>query len=148
MDKRIATLLYRSTAILICFILLSCFSPKAVTAEEGAKDLEIVESAVDFNRNEFPYGAYLCMELKNKSDRDIANANFEIVYYDTDDYLMKRTVLKNKLPEPIPRGETRRFKMHLKGRVMNERNEEYPYSQSDEVGEFDVKVLSVKFGRK
>ena len=129
--------------------MLSAYSgEKTVMAEEHVKDIEIVETAINFSHNELPDAAYLSLELKNNGDKKIANLNFEIGYYDAEGCLIKRVVLKNKLTEAIPPGEARKYRIRLNGDVFNERNEEYPYSRSSEVNEFDVKILNIKFARK
>ena len=117
-------------------------------AEDGVKDIEIIEAVINFSQNEFPHVAYLRMELKNNGDKNIANLNFKISYYDTKGYLIRGVVLKNKLTEAIPPGKARKYKIRLNCDVFNERNEEYPYSQRDEIDNFDVKILNVKFARK
>ena len=134
--------------ILFCLMLSAYSGEKTVMAEEHVKDIEIVETAINFSHNELPDAAYLSLELKNNGDKKIANLNFEIGYYDAEGCLIKRVVLKNKLTEAIPPGEARKYRIRLNGDVFNERNEEYPYSRSSEVNEFDVKILNIKFARK
>ena len=141
-------MLHKYSIILICSILLSCAGENTVMAGESVKDVDIIETAINFSQTEFPHVAYLYMALKNNGDKNIANLNFEISYYDADGYVIKKVVLKNKLTETIPSGETRKYKIRLKGDVFNERSEEYPYSQGNEVDDFSVKILTVKFAQK
>jgi len=134
---------------LISLALLSYPGPEAaMAAGEGVKDIEVAESAIDFDRDEFPHFACLRIELKNNGDKSITNLNLEVSYYDAEGYTVKRVILKDRLTEAIPPGEARKYKIRLNGDVFNERNEEYPYSQRGEVDDFDVKILNVKFGRK
>lgn len=132
----------------VFLIFLSCFTGKAAVADEYVKNIEIIEPSISYTQYELPRIAYLCMELKNKGDKKIANLDLEVSYYDTEGYPMKKVILKNKLTEVIPSGEARKYKIRLNGDVFNDRNEEYPFSRSAEVGEFDVKVLNVKLARK
>jgi len=117
-------------------------------AKDGIENIEIIESSINFSQNDSPRAAYLYLDLKNNGDKKVANLNLEVTYYDADGYLIKRSVLKNKLTEEIPPGEIRKYKIRLRGDVVNVKHEEYPYSQQDKVGEFDVMVASVKFARK
>jgi len=131
--------------LFILLMFLACFGGKTAMADEGMKDIEIIEAAINFSQNEFPHVAYLRMELKNNSGRNVVNLNFKISYYDVNGYVIKKVVLKNKLTEAIPPGEARKYRIRLNCDVFNERNEEYPYSQRYEVDDFDVKILNVKF---
>lgn len=134
--------------LLIWLMLLSCLSARPVMAEDYAKSVEVVRGDINFSQTEFPRVAYLYMELKNNGDRDIENLNFRITYYDKEECLIKKVVMKDKLNEPIPSGESRKCRVRLKGDVFNVKNEEYPYSEKEEVGEFDIKILNVKFAKK
>lgn len=116
-------------------------------AEEDVRNIEIIESAINFSHSEVPHAAYLLMELKNNGDKSIANLNFRITYYDAKGYTIKKVVLKNKLTEAIPPGESRKYKIRLNYNVFNERNAEYPYSQRADVDDFDIEILHVKFSR-
>lgn len=134
----------------VCLLAIAVYmiiSPgKAVSAGEYAKDIEVIEAAVNFSQNEFPRIAYLTMELKNNGDKNIANLDIEISYYDAGGELIKKVSLKNRLTENIPSGEARKCRIRLKGNVFNERYEEYPYSRHGEVERFDVKISNVKLG--
>ena len=143
----IKTIKSRCLMVIVFCVLFSFFVEKGEPAGESVKDVEVMDSTIVFSQNKFPHVANLCIELKNNGDKNIANLDLEVSYYDKDDYLLKKVVLKNKLTESIPSGEARRYKIALNGDVFNERNEEYPYLRSSDVGEFDVKVLNVKFSR-
>lgn len=117
-------------------------------ADEYVKDVEIIDSSISYPQYKVPHIAYLSMELKNNGDKKIANLNLEVSYYDTEGYPIKKVHLKNKLTEAIPAGESRKYKIRLSGDVFNDRNEEYPFSRSGDVGEFDIKISNVKFARK
>lgn len=144
---KIAADKHRHLVALILFILLSCSGERPAMAAEQAADVAVEESIIKFSQNEFPRVANLCVELRNNTDKTAANLDLEIRYNDADGYLIRKTVLKNKLTEAIPPRESRKYKIPLKGDVFNERNEEYPYARSSEVGHFEVKVLKVKFSR-
>jgi hypothetical protein len=88
------------------------------------------------------------VDLKNNGGKHVDNANLEISYYGKEGYLIKKVLLKNKLNCPIPPGASQTYKIRLNRHVVNTRNEEYPYSQWSDVGEFDVKVQDVRLGRK
>lgn len=134
--------------LFVFMIFLSCFGGSPAVAEDGVKDLEIIEGAINFSQNELRRNAYLYMELKNNGDKKIANADFVISYCDTKGYSIKKVVLKNRLNEAIPPGETRKYKIRLNYDVFNDRNEEYPYSQRSEIGDVDIKILKVRFAGK
>ena len=112
--------------------------------DEYAKNIEIAESSISMNHQEFPTIAYLYITLKNNGDRKVTNATFEISYYGKEGYLIKKAIIKNALNDAIPARETRKYKVRLNGDVVNARNEQYPYSQEDGVGEFDIKIINVK----
>jgi len=78
----------------------------------------------------------------------VDNLSLEISYYNDEENLMKKIILKNRLTGAIPPGESRKYKIRLNGNVVNERNAEYPYLQWGDVNEFDVKVVNVKLGRR
>ena len=117
-------------------------------AEEGVGGIEVVDTAIKFAQDEVPHVAYLYMTLKNNGDKKIENLIFEIRYYDEEECLIKKAVIKNKLTEEISPKETKKYKIRLRGDVFNERNEEYPYTKGGEFDSFDVKILNVKFSRK
>ena len=134
----------RYSMIFICLIVLLCLSSEKAVGEEYIKNVETGEAHIKIDQNEFPPVAYLYIELKNNGDKTISNLTFEISYYETGGYLIKRAIIKNALTETIPKGEARKYKIRLNGDVMNTKNEQYPYSQHDKVSEFDVKIVSVK----
>ena len=112
--------------------------------DEYMKNIEMTESSINIDHQEFPPVAYLCITLKNNGDRKVSNVTFEITYYGEEGYLIKKAVIKNALNDVIPAREIRKYKVRLNGNVVNTRNEQYPYSQEDAVGEFDIKITSVK----
>lgn len=117
-------------------------------AEEYIKNIEIKEANIKFDQSEFPPAAYLYMELKNNGDKKIVNLNLEISYYDSEGYLVEKSEVKNALTEATPKGESKKYKIHLKGDIVNIEHEEYPYSKQDKVNGFDVKIKSVKLASK
>ena len=129
-------------------MLLLSLSAKSIMAEEAIKNIEIGEADVRFDQKEFPPVAYLYIELKNNSDKKVSNLTFEISYYETEGYLIQKSVLKNALTEAMKKGETRKYKIRLKGDIVNTEHEQYPYSQQNKVNGFDIKITSVKFASK
>ena len=103
------------------------------------------ESDIKIDHQESPPVAYLCLALKNNGDRKVYNMTFEITYYGKEGYLVMKTLVKNALNDVLPAGETRKYKVRLIGDVVNERNEQYPYSRHDEVAEFDIQIKNIKF---
>lgn len=139
----------RKYLIIFAFLALTLFPGVNVAAvEEGVKDVEVTDASIKFAQNEPFHSAYLYMELKNNGDKDIDNLNFQINYYDAEECLIKKVVMKNKLTDILPAKGTKKYKVRLRGDVFNERNEEYPYSQKGDVDDFDVKILDVKFSKK
>lgn len=132
------------TAIFVCMIFLFSLGAMTAEGEDYIKNIEITESSININHQEFPPAAYLYITLKNNGDRKVSNAAFEVRYYDKEGYLIKKAVIKNALNDVIPAREMRKYKVRLSGDVVNARNEQYPYSQEDEVGEFDIKIINVK----
>jgi len=54
--------------ILACLILLSCLCAGPAMADDYAKNIELINTSINFARNEIPYVAYLSVELKNNGD--------------------------------------------------------------------------------
>jgi len=140
--------LYKYPAIFICSILLLFLSATKAVGEDYIKNIEVGESSIKFVENEFNPPAYLYLELKNNGDKNVANLTFEISYYDAEGYLLQKAVVKNALTDSLPKKETRKYRIRLNGDVINIEHEQYPYSQHDKVGDFDIKILKIKFGRK
>ena len=136
---------YKYHIIFICSIFLFSLGVMKAEGNEDVKYIEIAESAINIDHQEFPPVAYLCITLKNNGDRKVSNVALEISYYGKEGYLIKRAIIKNALNDTIPAREIRKYKVRLNGNVVNVRNEQYPYSQEDEVGEFDLKITNVKF---
>ena len=134
--------------IFICLIALLCLSADRATGEEHIKDIEIGETDIKISQSELPPVAYLYIELKNNGDKKISNLTFEISYYDSEGYLIEKSVIKNALTKAMPKKEALKYKIRLNGDVMNTEHEQYPYSQLDKVKEFDIKIISVKFASK
>ena len=137
----------RRYVILACLVFLLFLGVKTAAGEDYVKNIETGEADIMFGRTELPPVAYLCVEFKNNGDKGISNLDFEISYYDKDGYPIKKAVVKNALTEEIPKKESRRYKIRLKGNIVNIDNAQYPYAQQNEVSEFDIKVISVKFSR-
>lgn len=116
--------------------------------EDYIKNIEAGETNIKIDQAELPRIAYLYIELKNNGPRRIANLTFEVSYYDHEGYLIEKSVVKNALTEAIPKGQTRKYKIRLKGDVINTEHEEYPYSQLGKVNEFDIKITNVKTDSK
>ena len=134
--------------IFICIMLLLCSSEGGVAAEKYTDNVEVGEVDIKMDRSEHPPIACLIAEFKNNGGKKISNLSFEIKYYAKDGYLIKKIVIKNALNEDIPQGETRKYKIRLKRDFFDEKNMQYPYSRSDEVTEFDLKITNVKFASK
>lgn len=133
---------------LICITLLLSAGEGLSREEDYIESIEIIESGIDIDRQQFPAGAYLCVTLKNNGDRAISNLNFQVKYYDEEDYLIQKAIVKNGLNEDLPPGEIRKYKMRLKGDIVSIANAQYPYERSNEVSRLDVSVISVKFSAK
>ena len=131
--------------IFICSIFLFFLGVMKAEGDEYIKNIEIAEANISVNHQEFPAVAYLYIKLKNNGDRKVSNVTFEIIYYGEEGYLIKKAIIKNALNDAIPPHEIRKYRVRLNGDVVNARNEQYPYSQEDEVGEFDLKITNVKF---
>lgn len=129
----------------ICAMFLFFIGTMTADGDEYIKNIEIAEAAINIDHNEFSPVAYLFITLKNNGDRNISNVAFEIKYYDKEDYLIKRVVIKNALNDTMPGGEARKYKVRLNRDVVNVRNEQYPYSHEDAVAEFDIEIINVKF---
>jgi hypothetical protein len=119
-----------------------------VAMEDYIKGIDIVEADINLDQSEFPTAAYLCLELKNNTDKNISELTFGINYYEAEGYMIKKVTVKNKLIEILPKGESRRYKIRLKGDVVNMENEEYPFSKQNKVSEFDIKITGIKFASK
>ena len=129
-------------------MLFFCLIAKKATAEEYIKNIEMGESSIKIDQSELPPVAYLYIELKNNGDKNVSNLTFEITYYDPEGYLLEKSVLKNALTEVMPKRETRKYKIRLKGDAINTEHEEYPYSQLNKVNGFDIKIAGVKLSSR
>ena len=134
--------------IFVCVIFLLCLGSKRAMGEDYVKNIERGEASIDFNQNEFPHAAYLHIEFKNNGDKKIANLTFEISYYDEEGILIEKVVVKDALTETMPKGEKKKYRIRLKGDIVNIEHEQYPYSQQERVKGFDIKIISVKFASK
>ena len=134
--------------LLIFLISLSSSGERQLMAKEDAENIEIINTSINCNQSEFPRSTYIYLEFKNNNDKDVANINFQIAYYDVDDCLIKKIILKNKFNDVIPSGKVRKYKIRLNCDVFNEKNEEFPYLRRDEVNSFEVKILNVRFAKK
>ena len=134
--------------IFICSIFLFFLGVMKAEGDEYIKNIEIAKANISVNHQEFPAVAYLYITLKNNGGRKVSNVTFEIIYYGEEGYLIKKAIIKNALNDAMPAGETRKYKVRLNGDVVNARNEQYPYSQQDEVDEFDIKIRNVKLASR
>ena len=134
--------------IFICSIFLFFLGVMKAEGDEYIKNIEIAEANISVNHQEFPAVAYLYIKLKNNGDRKVSNVTFEIIYYGKGGYLIKKAVIKNALNDLMPAGESRKYKVRLNGDVVNARNEQYPYSQQEEITEFDIKIISVNLSSR
>jgi len=132
----------------ICAIFLFCPNAGSAADEDYAKNIDDVESYIKFDHEVCPPVAYLYIELKNNGDKKISNLTLEIKYCDVGGNEMERAVLKNALTEPLPAGESRKYKIRLKGDVVYSRSAQYPYSRANEVDDFDIKITKINFAKK
>jgi len=135
--------IYRT--VFICAILLLSAAAKDASGDERAKDVEIAKADIYIDYQQLPAAAYLCVTLKNNSDRKVSKLNFEVRYYDEEDYLIQKAIVKNTLNEAVPPGETGKYRIRLKGDIVNIDNEQYPYDQASRVARYDVKIIKVGF---
>lgn len=135
---------YKYITVLACAMLLLAGMADA-KPDDYIQNIEIEESGIVFNQQEFPRAAYLGVTLKNRGDRKVSFLAFEIKYYDEETYLIKKAVIKYKLSEIMEGGETRKYKIRLKGDIINLTNAEYPYAQSNEVDSYDLNIINAKF---
>ena len=131
-----------------------CAGWKNAADEEYVKNIEIGDASIDFNLHEFPVIAYLRAEFKNNGDKKISNLTLEIKYYDDESFLLEKAVIKDALTEAVPKGEAIpkgekvKYKIRLKGDIVNIEHEQYPYSQQEKVSRFEIKIISVRFASK
>lgn len=135
---------YKYFAVLICVMLLP-LSGMAAETDDYLNYIEIVETDIDYNQQEFPPAAYLRVTLRNGGDRKVSLLIFEVKYYDEEDYLMSRTIVQYKLDEIMAGGETRKYKIRLKGDIVHLTFAQYPYSRSNEVDSYDLNIINAKF---
>lgn len=132
---------------LIAFILAMpmLFAGMAEAAgKDYIKNIEITESDIDIERPEMQAVAYLCVTLKNNGARKVSNLNFEVKYYDKDDNLIKRAIVKNTLNKAIMPGESQKYKIRLKGSIIDIEHAQYPYERSADIDTFDAKIINVR----
>ncbi|MFA4982177.1 MAG: hypothetical protein WC592_06910 [Candidatus Omnitrophota bacterium] len=139
---------YACRAIFTCAVFFMLFlSADPAKGEDYAKNIEVAEADIKINYQEVPAVAYLYLTLKNNGSRNVSNLNFKIGYFGEGDYLMHKAVVKNALNIMLPKGETRKYKVRLRGDFNNERYEQYPYSRSAEISDFDIKIINVKIAK-
>ena len=132
---------------LIAFILAMpmLFAGMAEAAgKDYIKNIEITESDINIERPAMQAVAYLCVTLKNNGDRKISNLNFELKYYDKDDNLIKRAIVKNTLNKAIMPGESQKYKIRLKGSIIDIEHAQYPYERSADIDTFDAKIIHAR----
>jgi hypothetical protein len=139
---------YRYSVAFLCLAILLLSGAAVSAAGEYMNNVAIGETDIKIDQSEFPPVAYLYVELKNSGDKKIANVNFEVSYYDAEGYLLQKAVLKNALTKAMPQKGALKYKIRLKGDVLNTEHEEYPYSQLNKVGGFDIKITGVKISPK
>jgi hypothetical protein len=122
------------------------------TAAAGGNDylnnIEIRESGINIDHQQFPASAYLNLTLKNGGDKKISHLTFEIKYFDEDDNLIMKAVVNNSLGDALSPRETQKLKIRLKGNIVHVDNAQYPYDRSSKVDGYDIKILNVKFASK
>lgn len=123
---------------------IAAASTKATT-DDYIKNIEIVETDIDYDQQEFPPAAYLRLTLKNGGDRNVSYLAFEVKYYEEGDYLIKKTIVKYKLSEVMEGGQTQKYKIRLKGDIVNLTFAQYPYAQANKVDSYDLKIVDAKF---
>ncbi|MDD5423251.1 MAG: hypothetical protein PHT32_07540 [Candidatus Omnitrophica bacterium] len=139
---------YICRAVFACAVFFMVFSTADLArGEDHAKEIEVVEADIKMNYQEVPAVAYLYLTLKNNGGLNISNMTLKIGYFGEGDYLIHKTIVKNALNNILPKGETRKYKIRLRGDFNNERNEQYPYSRSAEINDFDIKIINVKIAR-
>ena len=139
---------YRYSVAFLCLAILLLSGAAVSAAGEYMNNVAIGETDIKIDQSEFPPVAYLYVELKNSGDKKIANVNFEVSYYDAEGYLLQKAVLKNALTKAMPQKGALKYNIRLKGDVLNTEHEEYPYSQLNKVGGFDIKITGVKISPK
>ncbi len=133
--------------IFICAIILLTTGLSLAAGDDYIKNVELVEATIDIDHDHFPVAAYLCVTLKNNGGQKVANLNLEIKYYDAENYVMQKAIVKNGLNEPVKQGETKKYKIRLKGDIVNIDRAQYPYERSNEVAAFTVNIINVKLAR-
>lgn len=119
----------------------------AVTIQEKYKDIEIVEPRLAIDGRQFTREAYLHMAVKNNGDKEITNMALQMSYYGDEGYLIHKVVIKNALNDVIGPGETKAYKIELKGNFVNPDHQQYPYSKGEKVRDFDIDIVDVKYAR-
>lgn len=112
--------------------------------EDYIKNIEIAESGINVERPEMQAVAYFCVTLKNNGSRKVSNLNFELKYYDEDDNLIKKTIVKNALNRAILPGEAQKYKIRLKGSIVDIENAQYPYERSADICSFEADIINVR----
>jgi hypothetical protein len=132
----------------VIFLLSLIISPASLAAgDDYTKNIDIVEASIKKNYKEFPVLAYLYLTLKNNGDRKVSNVILEVSYFGEENYLIQKTIIKDVLNDIVPQGESRNYRIRLRGDFVNIENEQYPYSKNEKVDEFDIKIIKVRFAK-
>jgi hypothetical protein len=142
------TIKCRYIAIFACLSFFLFSGIEEARGGDSVKNVEITESEITVDHKQLPFVAYLHIALKNNGDKKVSNLTLRISYYDEENHLIHKAVVKNALNEAIPPKETREYKIRLSGDYFNSKNEQYPYSRPNEVDEFDVEILNVALASK
>jgi len=137
---------HKCCAIFIAAALLLS-SGTAVAENDKYKDVEIVDSSLSKDGRHFTREAFLHIDVKNNGDKLIENLAFKIRYYGDENYLIQKSIINNALNDSIPPGDTRSYKIPLRGDFVSRERDQYPYSKDDKVCRFDVEVAGIKYGR-
>ncbi len=143
--KKIA--LHKVLMVLI-FALLVSVQAQAAWEKKNYDDIEITDSRIDKDGRHFTRKATLFMDVKNNGDKEIANMAIMVSYFGEGDFLIQKTIIKNALNDTIPAGQTRSYRIELKGDFVNPARDQYPYSKDVKVSEFDVEVVDVKYSKE
>ena len=133
--------------ILILFLLtmfLSFAFGRSAIAEDYLKKIEILEADISVDHNELPYIAYLSAKIANNGEKQVSNITIELKYYNKEDLVIHKRIIKNALKEPILPGGTKEYYIRLRRDYINKENEQFPYSSQEKLGDFDVKIISAR----